>query len=245
MPTEANPYVEQALDTLIEPVVAGVSKLRTTSQISAISMAVNAMCEAWTAHILRLKIRFRCVHVSVASNLKSGPQACPSVFVKRVNTTLFGTFCEASLLQKDVQLEGCFIQEAGSAARCSQKKTMFVSTGRCWRRHLPTDVQFLSSFSLCGAHQLGLDFVSVQTWLSNSIQNEEVKQSILALDVFKNLTGVVELLKRQPKGRSRSRGPPNRKQLATASDDMSKFLDFEPKSTRTGQSFAHLWTWLG
>ena len=51
--------MEQALDSLIEPVVAGVSKLRTTSQISAISMAVNAMCEAWTAHILKQKTRFR------------------------------------------------------------------------------------------------------------------------------------------------------------------------------------------
>ena len=60
-PSEPNPYVEQALDSLIDPVVAGVSKLRTTSQISAISMSVNAMCEAWTAHILKQKMRFRSV----------------------------------------------------------------------------------------------------------------------------------------------------------------------------------------
>ena len=53
--------MEQALDTLIDPVVAGVSKLRKTSQISAISMSVNAMCEAWTAHILKQKMRFRSV----------------------------------------------------------------------------------------------------------------------------------------------------------------------------------------
>ena len=58
-PTEPNPYVEQALDSLIDPVVAGVSKLKTTSQISVISMTVNAMCEAWTGYILKQKIRFR------------------------------------------------------------------------------------------------------------------------------------------------------------------------------------------
>ena len=67
----------------------------------------------------------------------------------------------------------------------------------------------------------------MQTWLSSSIQSEGVKQSILALDVFKNLNGIVELLKRQPKGRSRSRGPPNRKQYATSSDDASEYDGFE------------------
>ncbi len=79
--------------------------------------------------------------------------------------------------------------------------------------------------SLCGAHQLGLDFTSVQTWLSSAIQSEEVKQSILALDVFKQLAGIVELLKRQPKGRSRSRGPPkDRKQYGTSGEDASEYL---------------------
>ena len=66
----------------------------------------------------------------------------------------------------------------------------------------------------------------MQTWLSSSIQSEGVKQSILALDVFKNLNGIVELLKRQPKGRSRSRGPPNRKQYALSSDDASEYGRF-------------------
>ena len=69
-PSEPNTYVEQALDTLIEPVVAGVSKLRATSQISAISMSVNAMCEAWTAHILKQKMRFRWVLLPTVLSIK-------------------------------------------------------------------------------------------------------------------------------------------------------------------------------
>ncbi|XP_013397179.1 uncharacterized protein LOC106163977 [Lingula anatina] len=54
-------------------------------------------------------------------------------------------------------------------------------------------------FSLYGAHQLYLDFLHVRTWLSESIQNDEVKQSILSLDIFKYLFGAVSLLKKQPK----------------------------------------------
>ena len=53
--------MERGLDLLLEPVVAGVSKLRTTAQLSAISMAVTALGEAWTEYILRQKIRFRFV----------------------------------------------------------------------------------------------------------------------------------------------------------------------------------------
>ncbi len=58
---KANDYVEQGLDILLAPVVAGVSKLRNTAQISAISMATVAMCDAWMNHILQQKIRFRLV----------------------------------------------------------------------------------------------------------------------------------------------------------------------------------------
>ena len=41
----------------------------------------------------------------------------------------------------------------------------------------------------------------MRTWLEGFIANEEVKQSILALDIFKYLLAAVELLKRQPKKR--------------------------------------------
>ncbi len=70
--------MELALDGLIDPVVAGVSKLRTTSQISAISMVVNAMCEAWTQHILKQKFRFRSVSVQrwVGGGAKRGGEGC-------------------------------------------------------------------------------------------------------------------------------------------------------------------------
>ena len=60
-------------------------------------------------------------------------------------------------------------------------------------------------FSLHGAYQLELDFLYVRTWLSDHIQNQEVKQSVLCLDAFKNLMGIVCLLKRQPRGRTPSR----------------------------------------
>ncbi len=59
VPSDANPYVEQAMDSLMEPVVSGVSKLKTPAQLSAISIAVVAMCEAWTNFIFKHKIRFR------------------------------------------------------------------------------------------------------------------------------------------------------------------------------------------
>lgn len=55
------------------------------------------------------------------------------------------------------------------------------------------------------------DFAYIQTWLHAHLQNEEVQQSILALDIFKYLSGAVELLKRQPRGRTRSRTPIGRR----------------------------------
>ena len=60
-PQEHNPYVEHAMSSLIEPIVSGVDKLRSTSHISAISIGVKAMCDAWTDHILKQHIRFRYV----------------------------------------------------------------------------------------------------------------------------------------------------------------------------------------
>ncbi|XP_052830532.1 uncharacterized protein LOC106868655 isoform X1 [Octopus bimaculoides] len=55
---EQQDYIEHALETILEPVVEGVSKLRVTSQLSVISMATVAMCEAWTDFILKEKIKF-------------------------------------------------------------------------------------------------------------------------------------------------------------------------------------------
>ena len=59
LPCEANAYVLQAIHSLMEPVVRGVMQLRTTAQLSAVSVAATAMCDAWTDHILALRIRFR------------------------------------------------------------------------------------------------------------------------------------------------------------------------------------------
>ncbi|ESO97213.1 hypothetical protein LOTGIDRAFT_239156 [Lottia gigantea] len=57
-PVEANPYVEQVLECILEPVIEGVNKLKLPSQISVISLATKAICEAWTTHILKEKIKF-------------------------------------------------------------------------------------------------------------------------------------------------------------------------------------------
>lgn len=59
MPSEHLPYIENALETLLEPVVEGVSKLKQTAQLSTISMATTALCEALKNYILREKFRFR------------------------------------------------------------------------------------------------------------------------------------------------------------------------------------------
>jgi hypothetical protein len=52
-------YIELALETILEPVVDGVSKLKLSSQLNAMSMAVSAVCEAWKNFILKEKIKFR------------------------------------------------------------------------------------------------------------------------------------------------------------------------------------------
>ncbi|XP_050399130.1 uncharacterized protein LOC126816536 [Patella vulgata] len=57
-PVEANPYVEQVLESVLEPVIEGVSKLKLPSQISVISLATKAICEAWTTVVLKEKIKF-------------------------------------------------------------------------------------------------------------------------------------------------------------------------------------------
>lgn len=59
IPKEHSVYIELALETILEPVVDGVSKLKLTSQLHAMSMAVSAVCEAWKNFILKEKIKFR------------------------------------------------------------------------------------------------------------------------------------------------------------------------------------------
>lgn len=58
-PSEANEYVYKALAQVLEPVMAGANQLSTTAQLSLVSLTVTKMCEAWTAFILKEKIRFR------------------------------------------------------------------------------------------------------------------------------------------------------------------------------------------
>ena len=56
-----------------------------------------------------------------------------------------------------------------------------------------------------GAYQLQADVSYVQRWLHEHIEPADVRQSALALDVFKYFCTAVDLLKRQPRARSRSR----------------------------------------
>ncbi|XP_062590634.1 uncharacterized protein LOC134252229 isoform X2 [Saccostrea cucullata] len=58
LPKEHNLYIEHALETILEPVVDGVSKLKQTAQLSVVSQAVTAFCEAWKNNILKNKIKF-------------------------------------------------------------------------------------------------------------------------------------------------------------------------------------------
>ena len=64
---------------------------------------------------------------------------------------------------------------------------------------------FIFNYSLYGAYQLQLDFGHMQYWLQQKLSHSKVKQSVMSLDVFKNLMGIVELLKQQPRGRLHSR----------------------------------------
>jgi hypothetical protein len=43
LPAEHSVYIELALETILEPVVDGVSKLKLSSQLNAMSMAVSAV----------------------------------------------------------------------------------------------------------------------------------------------------------------------------------------------------------
>ncbi|XP_033632964.1 uncharacterized protein LOC117294588 [Asterias rubens] len=58
LPTEHNPYVPAAVNTILVPLVEGVSKLRVSAQIAVVSVAITNMLETWMAHILREKPKF-------------------------------------------------------------------------------------------------------------------------------------------------------------------------------------------
>ena len=58
-PVEVQQYVGDAVEMLLEPVINGVNKLAPTSQLSAVSMCVVAIGEAWCHVILQNKIKFR------------------------------------------------------------------------------------------------------------------------------------------------------------------------------------------
>ncbi|GFO48406.1 coiled-coil domain-containing protein 142 [Plakobranchus ocellatus] len=55
---EANNYAKEALEVLLVPVVRGISKLSTTSQIGVIAMVTVAFCNTWLGLILKEKIKF-------------------------------------------------------------------------------------------------------------------------------------------------------------------------------------------
>ncbi|XP_038070609.1 uncharacterized protein LOC119739669 [Patiria miniata] len=58
LPTEHNPYVPAAVNTILVPLVEGVSNLRISAQIAIISVTVTNMLEMWMAHVLREKPKF-------------------------------------------------------------------------------------------------------------------------------------------------------------------------------------------
>lgn len=63
MPKDHNIYIEHALETILEPVLEGVGKLKQTVQLSVISIATEALCQAWMTFILQEKIKFRLVQI--------------------------------------------------------------------------------------------------------------------------------------------------------------------------------------
>ena len=59
--------------------------------------------------------------------------------------------------------------------------------------------------SLFGAQQLGVDFESLRTRFSDTSMAPEVRRGVLELSTFRQLNGIVQLLKRQPFRRPTSR----------------------------------------
>jgi hypothetical protein len=77
---------------------------------------------------------------------------------------------------------------------------------------------FAIIFSYLGACQLEQDYFFTRSWLSDNIGNEDVRQTVLDLNVFKCLHGGILLLKKQPirKSGGRFREP-------CSMEDLSKY----------------------
>ena len=58
-PKGHNQYIENALETVFEPVLEGVGNLKQSVQLGVISNAIEAICQAWMSIILNEKIKFR------------------------------------------------------------------------------------------------------------------------------------------------------------------------------------------
>lgn len=54
-------YVDIAIKSLLEPVVANVAKMESNVQMTVLLTVVTATCKAWTDAILQRKIKFRFV----------------------------------------------------------------------------------------------------------------------------------------------------------------------------------------
>ena len=74
LPAEHSLYIEHALETILEPVIDGVSKLKKAAQLGVVSQAINAFCEAWKNNILKHKIKFRSglIHKTIEPTLTLG-----------------------------------------------------------------------------------------------------------------------------------------------------------------------------
>ena len=59
LPKDYNVYIEHVLEAVLEPVLEGVNKLKQTTQLSVVSMATVAVCDAWIAFIMKERIKFR------------------------------------------------------------------------------------------------------------------------------------------------------------------------------------------
>jgi len=59
LPVQHSEYVESAMELLVQPIVAATDHLQTDAQLTALTTALSALCEAWSTNILSHKIRFR------------------------------------------------------------------------------------------------------------------------------------------------------------------------------------------
>ena len=75
------------MELLVEPVLRAVNQLHIDSQISAMTLAIAAFCEAWSSNILARKIRFRYVSRAVATF--EATEAAASVVFRTVASLKF------------------------------------------------------------------------------------------------------------------------------------------------------------